>query len=663
MTRMLSILAATAVAVLAGAAGAPGAGFGGLNPGGLPELREQVPVTVVLVGFEPGQVDEQALLAQLPATYAPVIRSRLFYGLDGDLGLRYTLTYNVVRAGKAYEDAFFGALAGLATPASTTLFQDLYNLSGAGTVEVTDNAAIDAPSVEKWLIENPPPGVDPARNTVFFVNWYGREDFRFHVYTKTGEPDPDTGYDFGANRSSRKLVAWGGTAPADEETGYGGKPARVWFYDVSAGPESWGGSYDVVDCEAVTCPEDFVPFDIPETEYRIPTIWEYDDGGYRDPSALGSDLGKLTRFVAVNLLFVTSPVYPPYLTPTKLPETINLDANTYEGWPGTDASATYQKPELLLAETEELTHNRATFDNQDLAFQGTKAEECYVPFAEAFFTGEFFGPGCYGDAYPLYDFAGANMFLHHAVNRSAFTGGERGDYEAMAFNVAVTDDYPVPFLGLADDNWWDGTQSFIYNLVSPGIVDAGYGLTTTQIHEYGHHWGLSHPHDGWDSELGLDYGPSGETFFAWSGDESNSMMSYIDVNWDFSQFDLDNHDRHRAAGYMLNANVLAAEVLARNRPAAKVVLAVADGTCAFAKLRLQSHDYPGTFRSARRCYELAKLAAQIAGVPVLASENGWLVRQPEGAAAAANAFRGSTKLQHGYAFDRYAPGLEKRFLP
>lgn len=655
MTRTLSALAAVAAAALVAAAAAPAAGdFAGLNPGGLPDLRETVPVNVVFVGFDGYDVGGAGFRSVLPQTYVPVVRSRLWYGVKEELGLRYTYDFNVVRADEEYEDALFAALADLGTPAPLTLFQQLYNLSGGNILEVDEenHVFIDAPSVERWLLENPPPGVDPSRNTVFFVNWWGRDDFRFHVYTKIGEPDPDTGYDFGQNRSSRKLVAWGGTAPADEETGYRGKPGRVWFYDISAGPESWNGSYDVVDCEAVACPPDFVDFDIPESEYRIPPIWEYDPAGYRDPSALDGDLGKLTRYVALNLLFTTSPLYPPYLTPTKLPGSINLDSNTYEDWPGVDASEQYIKPQLLVSEEQELVKLPMTYDNQDVPLTG-KAEQC---FQEWLFQPPF-ADNCYAPSYPLYP-AAANLFLDNALRRDTFTGGAPGEYEAMAFNYATGEDLPTP-LGFADDNWIDGTQSFIFNFVSPGIVDAGYGLTTTMIHEYGHHFGVSHPHDGWDSEGGFDYGPEGDYFFAWSGDESNSMMSYIDVNWDFSQFDQDNHNRHRAAGYMLNANVLAEAVLATpGKLPAKLVLRVADGACAFGKLRLASHDYEGTFRSARRCYELAKLSAQMAGVPATASENGWQVVDAAAAPAAA-----STKLSHDYSFDRDRGTHDKRFQP
>jgi hypothetical protein len=92
---------------------------------------------------------------------------------------------------------------------------------------------------------------------------------------------------------------------------------------------------------------------------------------------------------------------------------------------------------------------------------------------------------------------------------------------------------------------------------------------------------------------------------------------------------------------------------------AKLVLQVADGICALGKLRLAQHDYEGTFNSAKHCYELTRLAAHIAGVPVVASQNGWTVLDGAGAAG----FRPSTKMQHGYSFDRYRTGLDKRFQP
>ena len=83
--------------------------------------------------------------------------------------------------------------------------------------------------------------------TIFFVNWWGRPDFKDHVYTKIGEPDPDTGYDFGVNCASRKIVAWGGTTPDDEETGLGASASNGSGSRPLGGPEPWGGNFDITN--------------------------------------------------------------------------------------------------------------------------------------------------------------------------------------------------------------------------------------------------------------------------------------------------------------------------------------------------------------------------------------------------------------------------------
>jgi hypothetical protein len=55
--------------------------FVNLNPGGPANLDEQVPVQFVFVGLEPATVNQTQFLAGLPATYDPVVRSRLWYGV------------------------------------------------------------------------------------------------------------------------------------------------------------------------------------------------------------------------------------------------------------------------------------------------------------------------------------------------------------------------------------------------------------------------------------------------------------------------------------------------------------------------------------------------------------------------------------------------------
>ena len=594
---------AVATAVLGGllaASTAPASGaepqFTHLRPGGQPQLVERLPVNVVLLGYESPAVDAAALRAALPAQSRPVVRSRLSYGQREELGITFRYDYHVQSTGKAYEDRFFGELKRLSQAAPLTAYQDLYNEQKANSRVVRGNHTIDAPSVEKWLAENPPSGIDTRENTVFLVDWTGRGDFEHHVYTKTGEPDPDTGYDFGKNRESRKVIAWGGTTADDEETGLG-STRRVWFHDASAGPESWAGSWNVDDADLDGDGE---------PDYRIPPVWEYGPGRYRPAAALTGDLARLVRFVALDLLFTPSPLYPVDLpTPDgELAQSIDLDSNTYEGNPAIDASGDYVTRPLVLDELRELLPRKElSYDSQDLRFRGD-AKRCYAGFLA--------GESCYPQlGYP----SDANLFLQNTfqLGRTRDDQG-RVDYELPIFNYSLPDSLDAPFLGFADDDYRTGTQSYVFNLVSPGIIDSGYGLSTTIIHETGHHVGLSHPHDGYDTPSGQGFGPSGDFFFAWAGDEVNSMMSYIDLNWDFSQFDRDSMHRYQAAAQVEAANRLAAEALAGSTPRQSYdELRRADQFVGDAEAALARHDYPEADLAAQAAYVAARAGAEQAG--------------------------------------------------
>jgi len=592
-------LAAATVMVMVGLSAVPAGAaptYDHLNPGGQPRLTEKVPVNVVFVGYEPAQVSKSTFLAGLPRRYEPVVRSRLAYDIVEKLGIRYSYDYKVRYADRAYENRFFGELSRLATPAPLTDFQQQYNDQEGNVLDVADNHFIDAPSVERWLAFHPPAGVDTRQNTIFFVNWYGRSDFKFHVYTKTDEPDPDTGYNFGVERASRKVIAWGGTTADDEENGLGAT-RRVWFHDLSAGPESWTENWNVDDPDLDGNGVE---------DYRLPSSWEYAAGGYRAPSALAGDLSKVARYAAINLLFTSSPLYPAELPTPTPPRSINLDSNTYEGWPGVNASRDYIKPGLVLQELRELRwRNRLDYDSQDLPYSGD-AEQCYLDLLEEV--------SCFPET-GLDSFA--NLFLQNQRDLARTQDDQdRVDYELPIFNYAVAEGVGAPALGFADDNYTDGTQTYVFGFVSPEIVEAGYGLTTTMIHEVGHHLGLSHPHDGYDSETGVDYEPADEFLFVNAGDESNSMMSYIDLNWDFSQFDRDNSDRFLAAAYNEEANALAAAVLAdRDARKARADLRIADRLIGNAKDAFARHHYRAAYGWAALAYERVVLAAHRVGVP------------------------------------------------
>jgi hypothetical protein len=599
---------AAIAATLAVAGGGAGAASAGLNPGGLTPFTEAVDVNVVFVGtFGGTDPSWSAVSAGLPATGSPKTRYKLFYGLndEADLGITYSYTYTPSYTTTAWEDAFFGYLSSIAQAKPRTIFQDDYNAQN-GKLDVGQNHWIDAPSVEKWIIENPPAGVDLTKPTILLVNWKDRPDFEFHVYTKTNEPDPDTGYNFGQIRDSRKIVAWGGTAPNDEENPYAGAPKRLWFYDLSAGPETWGGSYDVTNADT---DGDGV------ADYRIPNIWEYSGTplAYDHPgfgaAPLTTDLNKVIRYVGLDLLFTTSPLYPPYFTANKLPSQVSFDVNTVEGWNQVDGSEQFITPDLFLAEEKELPsgfESTLTADYQDVKFDGDW-NRCYKQFVS--------DKTCYNDLDPGYaSFGGfVNMFLLGARHPELLDGSP--GYEAGLINWSIGTPPKSPgLLGFADDNWLNGTQSGVFSFVYPDAVAAGYGLTTTMIHEYGHHSSLSHPHDGYDPTSGVDFGPGGDTYFAWLGDESNSMMSYIDLNWDFSQFDRDNSARQHAAGYAKIANIVAADLV--GEPAAAGKLAEADTALSTAQAAFATHNYTTALQYARQAYEAVAAGAALASVPV-----------------------------------------------
>ena len=308
--------------------------------------------------------------------------------------------------------------------------------------------------------------------------------------------------------------------------------------------------------------------------------------------------------MGINLLFTSSPLYPPQFTPRLLPNKVDLDLNTVEGLSGVNSSARYQTPRLVRTRWTRYTALPYSLDQEDVAYRG-KAKECYVGWVAEQNTGS--GSKCYPryNNYPT----GANLFLYGALNRKPLTDDDDyREYEAVLLNWAVKDGKngktSPPILGFADDNYRDGTQSFVFSFVSPALTELGYGLSTTEIHEYGHHLNFSHPHDGYDYERDVDYEPVGRLQYAWSGDETNSIMSYIDLNWDYSQFDQDNANRFQAAGYINNANALAARILASpDAVKAAADLAIAGIHYGRAKDAIRNHRYVKTFDQAKLAYE------------------------------------------------------------
>jgi len=598
-SRPLAVLGCGAVALLLAVSPARAAEarrFAGLAPGDFQVQTQRVPVRIVLVGFGE-EVDTTAIADSLPATYRPVVRYPLFYGRTGrDLGLEYQFHYRMERRSGAFARQLFTYLRSIGTSGPITQFQEDYNEQGAGVPggrrpirEVRGPILyVDAAKAEKWLVDHDADAADRGY-TLYFINWYGRPDFQFHVYTKTDEPDPDTGYNFGVQRATRKMVSWGGTH------------SRNWFYDFSAGPESWGGSWNINDADLDGDGS---------ADYRIPPVWEYDAAGYRPLDRLSHDIGLLARFVGIDLLFTTSPLYDPLVTAPEPGGRKVAHVAMLENEPGVSgldwfhgavaerewrALQPYYSWKVGVTDTDPL--DRGARKALAIFSGNSNAKDCWTPLGDTF--AELF---CYFDA---------------NLRRYIPKYGPR-DYVGEVFSYSTTADSlgsMFGLLGFADDNWVDGTQTYEFVFGSSAYRELGYGLSSTIIHEFGHHIGMSHPHDGYDAESGADYDAAGETYFAWLGDESDTVMHYLSVSNGFGRHNQDNMYRWETAGYLNWANAVAGDILASpEAPRALTAVLLADRKARTAKDAFEAWRYLEAATSAREAYVTLKQAADSIGV-------------------------------------------------
>lgn len=567
----------------------------GLQPGAHVTYKQKVPINLVFVGYEPGDFTVGDLRRTLPGSYAPVVRYPRFYGLEGrDMGLRFNFDYNVKYAPAAFEDDFFGYLGSIGAPGPLTAYQAEYNNQTRNVLDVGDTVLyIDAPSAENWLMSNANRlNVNTAKGyTIFFVNWYSRPDFQFHVYTKTDYTDPDTGYNFGEIRATRKIIAWGGTH------------GRTWFYDLSAGPEAWTDNWNVDNPDL-----DGDGYD----DYRMPPIWEYADGGFRDPAQLGQDLGLVARFVAINLLFTSSPLYDPMATSPDVGGQKIADVEMFE----LDGVRAVNGVDFL-----HMDHARAMWEGLQPYYDWYtvvdehKPPDAGVKRALRVFSGNALLNGCWEE----YGTPGAQLFCYFDQNYDRYIPAFDPEDSVSAFFTYHITAHKLGaqwgLLGFADDNWIDGTPSYVFSFDAAEYRELGYGFTDTITHEGGHHFGLSHPHDGYDSELDIDYGPGADFYFAWSGDESDTVMHYISLSGGFGQFDQDNMNRYVFAGYLNWANDLLAGIQADpNAAAVRAYVRSANDHAVMAQRAFNQWDYAGAAAHARLAWEQLQMAAMQLGI-------------------------------------------------
>jgi len=566
------------------------------HPGDPIQLEQKIPVNLVFIGYD-DMIDRTILTDVLPASYDPLVRYPQFYGLPGrEMGLLYDFDYKIIDTDSRFDNRFFKFLTEKGVSGDLTDFQAAYNAMENNVLDVTTPVLyIDAPTVEKYLTEQSRSLLgrswrDLERSyTIFFVNWYSRPDFQFHVYTKTDEPDPDTGYNFGEIRASRKMIAWGGTH------------GRTWFYDLSAGPESWAGNYDVDNPDLDGDGEE---------DYRIPPIWEYVDGGYREPGRISQDLGFVTRFVAINLLFTSSPLYDPLVT---APAWDGLKVGHIEMFEDDPASSglDWIDPGFIDGKLRSFQ----PYYDWDVNLEDNDPIDPGAQRALRIFGGVLEEDDCWNDFGDPF----AELFCYFDANLDSYVPEyDPSDYVAEVFSFNTTGENlgnQFGLLGFADDNWVDGTQTYVFTFGSEDYRTLGYGFSNTVVHEVGHHIGMSHPHDGYDSLLNIDYGPSGQFYFVWSGDESATVMNYLAITGKFGQFDRDNMYRWETAGYLNLANDLLPQILTHpevGKVRGQLQKAEINGVLAVASF--YSWNYARAASSARLAYEQMAAAADKLGI-------------------------------------------------
>ena len=541
-------------------------------------------MTVVFVGMEAGsgptRIDTERLLA--PQLRSHEIGDRYTRYIErvapdarlepATIGLSYDFDYRTVFAGDAFEDAFFGYLRSIAIGPipGGTVFQQAYSADPRAAEPVPADFIVDATAAERWLAAAAGPllGIDTTRPTVFVVNWYGRPDFVFHTYGFLGQR-PGTAFPIGFTHAGQ-MVAWGGS-PADVPYGALGREARVWFYDVSAGPD-WGSGNWLLG------PADVNGDGV--TDHRIPPIWEYGtDHWYRPFDDVTADLAKLLRFVAVDALFAASPIYDPALSEPLLADDIELDLNIFSGWAGPPPAPALAGLRSTFARLDPT--RRFEIDAAAVPLDGRLAEvlDCQQ---------SAFGPhprSCFGDAPPKVEVVeptdppGAFYDLDRYFARHGHQYLDERRYELpLAVFDAPDERLALNQLAGYASSRPPNNQGWTFAWLTPGLRANGYTDAGIVGHEAGHHLGLSHLHDAYDPIVDDDFTSTGPFFFAFSGAEAHSAMSYIPNTDEFGQFDRDHMARWQLAARLDNANRILGEV-DRSPRAAQAAAAAQRGRC------------------------------------------------------------------------------------
>ena len=221
-----------------------------LRPGQFHEINQNLAVNIVFVGYEQGtgprDINEANFRAGLPSRYRAMVISPSLY-IPSNEEDRSDLEREVVRLQLQpglREPVFRRRIFQLSLNEQHSLrqldFQDHYNTQQTRSLDVSANICIGATMAEKWLAINARADAGRGHGQIHDLLYQLVRALRFSIsYLRAvmthPDPDPDTGM-LGLTEDLINMIAWGGTTPDDDQNGLGSL-RRVWFYDLSAGPE------------------------------------------------------------------------------------------------------------------------------------------------------------------------------------------------------------------------------------------------------------------------------------------------------------------------------------------------------------------------------------------------------------------------------------------
>jgi hypothetical protein len=538
-----------------------------------------IPINIVFVGFDPAEVaaNKQSVLDKLPPAFRPVIRTQSALG-GGTVRrqpatssqvafepMEFRYKYNLITTPETYNRALFAAAKKATTSGEFQLafdrdYIERYNLRalalrGADALVAPGSPMdfIDGFSLEDWVAEHPPAGLDfdlrkPANGYTYFVidsfrPSYAGEYFnlnRYHNFKVMNEltTDPDSGAQSGFDWGR----VWGGRY-------------RFLMLDVGAAPNSWEGAVTLANTKIFRLEGNG------DSSLFDPPIWHYNNGVGGFFSLVGEDVQNALWF-----RFTRGYLYPPHPY-KKYILAVNTwhDADAYTPWPSKLESL--YKDKLVIAAYKDLIPY-AEFDGfsqfkylapgdpeQDAIDAGKQGSVSRLPVPFAVNTK------------PVMQLVNANRAQYAPLEPGAFTIPVIN----VVFQALYTFSLPAITGGVAEgeggEPWgqlqnvndrtkWPGATGEVTDssgashapLVPDARVEgvdnvARFGFTATILHEAGHFVGLSHTHDAvaYDWTAGPVNQPTGYyNTIDWMYTTTASPMGYYVTYNRFEVLDKDN---------------------------------------------------------------------------------------------------------------------------